>query len=223
MNLLGLPSADVLMSLLANLGVAFLCGFALSWLYRRTYRGASYSVTFDRSLITLALITAIVIMVIGNNLARAFGLVGAMSIIRFRTALKDAQDLVFVFFSLTVGLAAGVGMHALALLGTVVIGGIILAMSRLNYGALERREFVLQLAVTGIGERDPATLYGPVLDRFCRSYRLLSARATGGGDAIDLTFYLTLIDRSGVGGLTHALAEVPGLTGVNVFYDEEPA
>src|SRR6478752_4319478 len=93
-----------------GLVTAFACGLFLSWLYRRTYRGSSYSITFDRALVTLTVITAIVIMVIGNNLARAFGLVGAMSIIRFRTAVKDAQDLVFIFFSLAVGLASGVGL-----------------------------------------------------------------------------------------------------------------
>ncbi|MCB0528409.1 MAG: hypothetical protein KDC65_08040, partial [Saprospiraceae bacterium] len=71
-------SADVL----ANLLVALVCGLLLSMIYRLTYRGPSYSITFVNSLVLLSIISAIVIMVIGNNIARAFGLVGAMSIIR---------------------------------------------------------------------------------------------------------------------------------------------
>ena len=74
------------------------------------------------SLVTLAMITAVVIMAIGNNLARAFGLVGAMSIIRFRTAVKDTQDLVFIFLALAMGSAAGVGFHRLAVVATLVVG-----------------------------------------------------------------------------------------------------
>ena len=207
---------------LANLGVALVCGLALSLLYRRTYRGASYLVTFDRSLVTLSLITAIVIMVIGNNLARAFGLVGAMSIIRFRTALKDPQDLVFVFFSLAVGLASGVGLHALALAGTLIVGLVILTLSRTNFGAIDRREFVLQLSMAA-GERDdPVTRYGSILDRYAKDYRVLGARAAT-GDTLDLTFYVTLTDRARAAELTRALAEVPSIASVNLFYDDESA
>jgi Domain of unknown function (DUF4956) len=205
----------------ASLGVALVCGLAISLLYRRTYRGVSYSAGFDRALVTLALITTIVIMVVGDNLARAFGLVGTMSIVRFRTALKDPQDLVFVFFSLTVGLAAGVGLHALALSGTLLIGLVILVLSRTNHGAPDRRELVLQLSIAEDGPRDPASVYAPVLDRITSGYRLLASRATGPG-ALDLTFHVTLADGGRASELTRALAGLPSVASVNVFHDEEP-
>src|SRR6478736_1842472 len=152
----GLPMAG-------NLATAFVCGLVMSWLYRHTYRGTAYSMTFDRSLVTLTIITAIVIAVIGNNLARAFGLVGAMSIIRFRTAVKDAQDLVFIFFSLAVGLASGVGLHSLAIGSTLFVGAIIALMARLNYGALDQRELVVQIRWNTNGDEQPAGAYSPVL------------------------------------------------------------
>ena len=136
-----------------SLAVALICGVLLSWLYRRTYRGTAYSMTFDRALVTLTVITAIVIMVIGNNLARAFGLVGAMSIVRFRTAVKDAQDLVFIFFSLAVGLASGVGLYTLAVASTLFVGAIISVMTRFNYGALDQRELVRADAIRGSAGR----------------------------------------------------------------------
>lgn len=217
---LGMPWLAPLGTVLANLGAALACGLALSVLYRRTYRGSSYLVTFDRSLITLPLVTAIVIMVIGNNLARAFGLVGAMSIIRFRTALKDPQDLVFVFFSLAVGLASGVGLHVLALAGTVVVGLVILVLTWTNFGAMSRSEFVVQLSMAGDGPRDPVAAYGSVFDTYTRSYRLLGARATGPG-MLDLTFYVTLADRARAAELTRALGALPAVSSVNLFYDEE--
>ena len=141
--------------LFGNLATAFACGLLMSWLYRHTYRGTAYSMTFDRSLVTLTIITAIVIAVIGNNLARAFGLVGAMSIVRFRTAVKDAQDLVFIFFSLAVGLASGVGLHILAIGGDAVRRMGIFVMARMNYGALDQRELVVQLRYAGGPRRSP--------------------------------------------------------------------
>ena len=207
---------------LANLGTALTCGLALALLYRRTYRGSSYLVTFDRSLVTLTLITAVVIMVVGDNLARAFGLVGAMSIVRFRTALKDPQDLVFIFFSLAVGLASGVGLHALALSGTLVVGLVILILVRTGFGVLERREFVLQLSMVGDEPRDPVTAYGALLDGYTRTHRLLGARATT-ADTLDLTFYITLADHARAAELTRALAALPSVGSVNLFYDEPSA
>lgn len=206
-----------------HLFVAFACGLLLSTVYRRTYRGVSYSSTFDRSLITLSVITAIVIMVVGNNLARAFGLVGAMSIVRFRTALKDAQDLVFVFCSLAVGLASGVGLHLLALMGASFLCLLIYLMAYFNYGLLGHQEFVLQMSVAAPPGVDPATVYGPVLKRHCRNYRLLAARATGGENTVNLTFFVELSKAGSLSELTQSLGEQPEITRANAFYDEEPA
>ena len=204
-----------------SLAVACLCGLLLSWLYRRTYRGSSYSTAFDRSLVTLTIITAIVIMVIGNSLARAFGLVGAMSIVRFRTAIKDAQDLVFIFFSLAVGLAAGVGLYTLAVGGTLFVGAIIFAMSRLNYGSLEQRELVVQIQYARGSGEEPANVYNPVFARFCRNFNLLGARSGDSERKLDLTFHVRLLAPGTAATMTAELAALPQVERVNVFYDEE--
>src|SRR3990172_4384220 len=117
----------------ANLLVALACGFIISLSYRTTSGGANYSPAFVRANVVLSMITALVIMVIGNNLARAFGLVGAMSIIRFRTAVKDIQDIIYIFFALAAGMAAGVGLKAIALFGTLFISGIMVLLYRFRY------------------------------------------------------------------------------------------
>ena len=92
-----------------NIIIAFILGVIISWIYRRTHRGYSYSNSFISTLTILSMVTAFVMMVIGNNIARAFSLVGALSIIRFRTAVKDTRDTAFVFLSLAVGMAVGTG------------------------------------------------------------------------------------------------------------------
>ena len=86
--------------ILINLVTAFVLALVIAFTYRATHRGLSYSQSFVLTLIFVTVITAMVVMVIGNNLARAFALVGAMSIIRFRTVVKDTKDTAFVFFAL---------------------------------------------------------------------------------------------------------------------------
>ncbi|MEL6614738.1 MAG: DUF4956 domain-containing protein [Bacteroidota bacterium] len=214
----------------ANLLLALLCGLTVSLIYRWTYRGTSYSATFVSSLITLAMITAVVIMAIGNNLARAFGLVGAMSIIRFRTAVKDTQDLVFIFLALAIGLAAGVGFHRLAILATVVVGGTLLVLGRSGFGASRRREYLVEIVASGDdpddaldGESasgDAEAPWTPVLARYAQRHRLLHAR-TGDGGRLELGFLVTLRRADDAPALTDALGRTDRVEEVALYYDEE--
>ena len=105
-----LPSEIIL-----NLTVSFILGLVVSIVYKKTHKGLSYSQSFVVTNIFIAVIVCMVIMIIGNNLARAFALVGALSIIRFRTVVKDTKDTAYIFWSLAVGLAAGTGSYFLAI------------------------------------------------------------------------------------------------------------
>ena len=206
--------------IVANVVVALLCGLTISLLYRWSYRGTSYSATFVSSLVTLAMITALVMMAIGNNLARAFGLVGAMSIIRFRTAVKDTQDLVFIFLALAVGLAAGIGFHRLAIVGTALVGGTLWALGRSGFGTVRRREYLVELVVARGdegGEPPPWTL---VLERYARNHRLLHARSLADGQT-ELAFLITLRRIDDARRLTEELALISSVEQANLFYDEE--
>jgi hypothetical protein len=220
----------------ANLLVALLCGLVVSVLYRWSYRGTSYSVTFVASLVTLAMITAVVIMAIGNNLARAFGLVGAMSIIRFRTAVKDTQDLVYLFLTLAIGLAAGVGFHRLALLATGLVGATLWALGRGGFGASRKREYLVEITASGDRDRPEASGDGgdppeagpvaheapweAVLARMAQSHRLLHAR-TGAGGSLDLGFLVRLRRPEDAPALADALGQTPGVEEVALYFDEE--
>lgn len=206
---------------IANLVIAFLCGATISYFYRWSHKGATYQVSFVRSLIVLAMITAIVMMVIGNNLARAFGLVGAMSIIRFRTALKDAQDIVFVFFALSIGLAVGVGYRMLAIVSTLFVGSVMLMLTRTNFGALKRRGFVLQFAFNPT-QAESDEPYMAVLKRYCKRYKLLNMKSRAGGTRIDVVFEIDLRRSTDSVKLSRELDQILGVDSVNIFTDEDP-
>jgi len=129
---------------IVNLIFAFIFGLFISIIYRVTYRGYSYSTSFVNTLVIISIVTSIVIMVIGNNLARAFGLVGAMSIIRFRTVVKDTRDIAFVFFSLAGGMAAGAGNLMIGLICSTITGVVVIIFYITDYGSIRREELLLK-------------------------------------------------------------------------------
>jgi uncharacterized membrane protein YhiD involved in acid resistance len=205
---------------LANLVVALLCGIFISILYKVTYRGINYSPTYIVSLIMLCLITALVIMVIGNNLARAFGLVGAMSIIRFRTAVKDTQDIMFIFFALAVGLACGAGMFAISITGTIFIGLVIYVSSIINDTTSLKREYLVQLLFKNTVQADAEIK--KVFSKYCSKNKLVNIKKIGEEDAklTEYSYYIKLKSMRKAVEFTEELNNISNIVKVNVFFDE---
>jgi len=203
---------------IGNLVMALICGFIISIIYRWTYRGPHYSTSYVHSMVILAMVTALVIMVIGNNLARAFGLVGAMSIIRFRTAVKDTQDIVFIFFALAAGMAAGVGLKLLALFGTLLIGGILILLNKTNYARPRKHEFLLQFTgrLTN-GENQ----YLKTIEKYCKYNKLINTQSIGDEDLYELSYHVKLRDEKKRMSLIQDLNQIAELSNVRFFFDDE--
>ncbi|NKB65663.1 MAG: DUF4956 domain-containing protein [Candidatus Latescibacteria bacterium] len=199
--------------------VALACGFLVSRFYYWTYSRTGHSTPFGHALIALALITALVIMVIENNLARAFGLVGAMSIIRFRTAVKDVQDIVFIFFALAVGMAAGVGMTAVAFTATLLIGLVTLILGRSAARTAKKRAFLLQFAFVP-SNRDEAP-YLDVLKKHCRQYQLINVKTSGQDGLLELAYHVNFGRDQHSASLLSDLDQEEGVSDLNLFYDDE--
>ncbi|MCF8379193.1 MAG: DUF4956 domain-containing protein [Bacteroidales bacterium] len=201
-----------------NLIVALICGIIIAMVYRFIYKGPSYSITYVNSLVLLTLITSIVILVIGNNLARAFGLVGAMSIIRFRTAVRDVQDIVFIFFALSIGMAAGVGLHVIAISSTITISVIAIVLVTFNFGAPQKQEYLLQVAY-GADPSNENNLRS-VLKKYCRSYRMVNLKNVG-DDQLE-AFYHVVYKRKKKGSeLLQELQSMKDVSSVNLFFDQD--
>lgn len=116
-------ASDISLSkILITLGVAFLLGFFIYLLYKRIFSGVLYSKSFNVSLIGMTMITAVVIIAINSNLVLSLGMVGALSIVRFRTPIKDPTDLIFLFWAAVAGIVTGAGFFTLAVIGSVVVG-----------------------------------------------------------------------------------------------------
>ncbi|NLP12741.1 DUF4956 domain-containing protein [bacterium] len=198
---------------------ALVCGLWIAWLYKVTYQGPGFSQNFFNSLILLPMITSLVIMVIGNNLARAFGLVGALSIIRFRTALKEPLDIVYVFFAMAVGMAAGIGSYQVAFFGSMVIGSALAVLTRSRQAVSARREYLLQLLFEPTDNEPPS--YLAVLEEHCRRFEVLAVKSAQETTLLELSFYIDLRDRQDGDHLVRALRTLPSIRQVNLFFEDQ--
>jgi len=165
------------------------------------------------------MITAVVIMVIGNNLARAFGLVGAMSIIRFRTAVKDTIDIVFIFFALGIGMAAGVGLYSVAVGGTIFIGLVLLSLSKTDFLIIRKEKFLLQFRY--LAENGIEASYIPVLKKFCKKYTMINVKSIGREDELEISFYVSIKNRDQNPEFIKQLSALKGISSVNFYFDDE--
>ena len=108
------------------LALAFGIGMFIFLVYKKTYQGVMYSSSFGTTLVALTMITTVVILAVTSNVVLSLGMVGALSIVRFRTAIKEPLDIAFLFWSIAVGIVLAAGMIPLAVIGSVIIGAILL-------------------------------------------------------------------------------------------------
>ena len=123
-----------IMDIFLALGLSFVLGLFIFMVYRKTYAGVMYSDSFGVSLIAMAMITSLVIIAVTSNIVLSLGMVGALSIVRFRTAIKEPMDIAFLFWAIAVGIILGAGFITLAVIGSVIIGLVIVVFSTRKLG-----------------------------------------------------------------------------------------
>jgi hypothetical protein len=117
---------------LVSLIVSFALGLFIFYIYRKCFSGVIYTRHFNIGLVLIALIVTLVILPISSSLALSLGMVGALSIVRFRTAIKDPLDVVFMFWAIAIGIISGAGLYMVALVGSPIIGLFLFVLSRVN-------------------------------------------------------------------------------------------
>jgi len=116
--------------IIINLTVSFLVGLFIFYVYKKSFQGVLYQRSFNVSLVTITMVITLIIMTISGNLILSLGMVGALSIVRFRTPIKDPVDLVFIFWAISVGIANGVGYYNISIIGSIVLTLVLLLMTR---------------------------------------------------------------------------------------------
>jgi len=177
-----LSTASIMVSML----VAGAIGFYIFGVYRVSSRKAFYSKNFNISLVALTVITAGIILSIQSSVVISLGMVGALSIVRFRTAIKDPMDLVFLFWSLSVGIICGAGLFEVAIIMSVLITAIVFLLERLP---MKRESMLLLVNALSPDAEEPLK---QILGKYTKAYRVKSRNLTAGG--LDMIVELQIDD-----------------------------
>ena len=210
LNVQDLTAAFTVTDVVLSLVLSFLFCSAIGWVYQATHRGASYSQSYVHTLVLNGMVVAVVMLVIGSNIARAFALVGSLSIIRFRNAIKETRDVGFIFFTMAIGMAVGTQFYLLALITTIVICLIILIMTRFNWYARRAVSQILKIQVPNNAPFD--TLFDAVFLEHTSTSELISVDSVRSGMLTELTYNVGLKRE---GKVQEFLAEVRKLNGNN--------
>lgn len=147
------------LTIVFSLALAFATGLFIYWIYRTNYRGVMYNNNFGLTLVLMTLITTPVVMCIRESIQLSMGMVGALSIVRFRTAVKDPLDTAYMFWALTMGILLGAGQFFFAALTVVGIGALIIVMNRLKFKQMNSYLLVVHY-VPGLESQINAALKG---------------------------------------------------------------
>jgi len=202
--------------IIINLLLSFVLGLAISLIYKKTHKGLSYSQSFMITNVFVSVIVCMVIMIIGNNLARAFALVGALSIIRFRTVVKDTKDTAYIFWSLASGMAAGTGSYFLAIAGNIILSLIAYTLYKTNYGSIIKSEFILQFRIKS-GDNEISKNYNKILSKFTKTQTLLSSESSEDNSSIKISLDIVMKEDLDQNSLLKEISSLDGLSEVIII------
>ena len=189
----------------ASLGLSLLLSLMVATVYRATHRNISYSQSYVQTLVILGMLIALIMLVVGSNIARAFALVGALSVVRFRNAVKETRDVGFIFLVMGVGMACGTRFYLLAVAATVAICLVVVIMHRFNFFALNVQRQVVKVQVPG--DDDYGQVIADTLIRHTTEFELVSTESIRGGGLTELFYTVRLKKGVGPAELIAALRE----------------
>lgn len=172
------------------IGAALCLGFFISIVYIFTHRKEQYSSSFTVSLIMLPAIIAMIILLVGNNVARAFSLAGAFSLIRFRSTAGDSKDIAYVFFTLGVGLSCGMGYIGYAVLFAIILCCVMVALTGMKFGHRTTRPMRLRIILPE--DMDYHCVFDDILNEYTIANKLVKVKTAEFGTLFELTYEISL-------------------------------
>ena len=175
-NFLNQVAEFSLVDTLVAMALSFAIGLFICEIYRKTYRGVMYSRSFGITLLALTILTTLAIMTVTSNVVLSLGMVGALSIVRFRTAIKEPLDIAFLFWGIVAGIMLGAGMIPLAVFSSVLLGVILLYVA--NRREVHEDAYILVLQCTGEEAEQKAS---EILEQSVKQFSLKSKTVSAGG------------------------------------------
>ena len=198
------------------LALSFLLSMVFAMVYQYTFRGFTYSRSYVHTMVLGGMVTCMLIMAVGNNLARGMGILGTLAIIRFRTPVRDPRDAMFLFACLGVGIACGAGMPLIAVIGTFAINAAALLLHWAPFASRREYEGLLRFLMQA-NDKEAEQRVKEALVRFCSSYYVLGMRDAEQGDCVEYSYQVRLLDPAYQRDLVEGLKQVPGLAEVTLL------
>jgi hypothetical protein len=205
-------------TILLSFLTAFLCSSLIAATYQKTYEGLSWSRGTVQSMVLGSLISCLLMIAIGDNVARGIGIVGSLAIIRFRTNLRDPRDLIFVFAALGVGVASGVQSYDASAMGTLIFCATAYALARSGFGHTGRFDALVRFQVpsgTPTGEA-----VAEVMRSIPRTFALVTLRDIAQGEMVDHAYQVGLGGDGQRHALLEALGKIDGMRGLTFMNQE---
>ncbi|MBN1998354.1 DUF4956 domain-containing protein [candidate division KSB1 bacterium] len=198
--------------------IAFLLSSLIAIIYERTFQGLSYSRGLVQSMILGSIVSCLLMIAIGDNIARGIGIVGSLAIIRFRTNLRDPRDLVFLFASLGIGVSCGVQSYATALIGTIIFCLIVFVLYISPFGTRRKHDGLVRFQIPA-GTQGSAEVAN-VLLKYTKNFVLVTMRSVAQGKIVDYAYQVKLYNPGDNITLIQHLERIQGIHGITYTNQE---
>ena len=202
------------MDIIFALSVSFVLGLVLATVYRWTHQGFSYARSFLHTMVLATVVITIMIMAIGNNMARGLGIMGAMAFVRFRTPIRDPRDIIFLFASLAIGIASGAQVFDVAIIGAIFFSLTALFLSWSPFAS--RREFEGLLRFMLPAESPSQQHVHDIFQKYTSSAELVAMREAIQGEVQEYSYQVRLLDPSYKTDLVDTLSKLEDISEVSL-------
>lgn len=207
-----------IITLAYTLLLAFVLSSIIGWTYERTFLGLSYSRNYVQALVLSSVVAATVMQAIGDNVGRGLGMLGALSIVRFRTSFKDPRDIMFIFAALGAGIGCGVYAWGAAVGGTLAFCIVAFLLSRTGLGTKHFFDGMLRFAMPNTSE--PRLETEKILRKNLKTFILITMREVNGGERIDVAYQIKLKASKPAAEVLAELSKVEGISDIQFMMQD---
>lgn len=207
------------LDVLTVLFLSFFLTLFVGFMYRATHTGVSYSQNYVHTLVLMGTVISLIMLIVGSNIARAFAMVGALSIVRFRNAMKETRDIGFLFLSMAIGMAVGTRFYMIAVMATVIICSFAWILFRLNLFAKDINERMLRIQLP-IG-MNYEVIFESVFEPYLKEYRLISLETVKAGMFQEVVYSVVLKPKASAAELLEVIRQHNGNQKVTLILGQQ--
>ena len=218
-KMLSTPSTVTWQQVFVTLVLGLVLGILIGVIYKLTYRGEFYSENFCHTLVIVCTVISMIILVIGTNVARAFSLAGALSIVRFRTSIRDPKDVAYIFMAMATGLAVGADYYLPAIIFIAVMGAALFFLNVIKLGSKNNPTKRLKITIPDNIEFEG--LFDDIMKKYCNYYTMKGLKTTNLGTLFEVIYVVDLKDNINQKEFFDEIRAINGNLTIALMYQEQ--